>query len=240
VPGAVTFAGCLTQACIDATATSALPASCGSARRVMQYLMNRSNRDRYSPTSTWAAGATLYALRQQVGDPMFRAIERAWVTTFRGRSASTEDFIALASRVSGQDLTAFLRDWLFGTTTAGDLTAPVATTGRASERMDCRSSGSAPMSVSGARVRGLAIAPRVHTIVTCHPSGARTTIVDGLGAGDSDGTRRRTGKGREEEADQEGDQGDPDPGRRQVEEATHLPCTRTRRTGCLHPHRIPG
>lgn len=62
-------------------------------------------------------GLTLYALRQQVGDPTFRAIERAWVTTFRGRSASTEDFIALASRVSGQDLTAFLRDWLFGTTT---------------------------------------------------------------------------------------------------------------------------
>lgn len=62
-------------------------------------------------------GLTLYALRQQIGDPAFRAVERAWVTTFRGRSASTEDFIALASRVSGQDLTAFLRDWLFGTTT---------------------------------------------------------------------------------------------------------------------------
>jgi aminopeptidase N len=60
---------------------------------------------------------TLYALRQQVGDPTFRAIERAWVRTFRGRSASTEDFIALASRVSGQDLTVFLRDWLFGTKT---------------------------------------------------------------------------------------------------------------------------
>jgi aminopeptidase N len=62
-------------------------------------------------------GLTLYALRQQIGDPAFRAVERAWVTTFRGRSASTEDFIALASQVSGQDLTAFLRDWLFGTTT---------------------------------------------------------------------------------------------------------------------------
>ncbi|HEX3757319.1 MAG TPA: M1 family metallopeptidase [Kofleriaceae bacterium] len=60
---------------------------------------------------------TLYALRQQVGDPTFRAIERAWVTRFRGRSASTEDFIALASRVSGQDLNAFLHDWLFGTQT---------------------------------------------------------------------------------------------------------------------------
>jgi aminopeptidase N len=60
---------------------------------------------------------SLYALRQQVGDATFRAIERAWVTEFRGRSAGTADFIALASRVSGQDLTAFLTAWLFGTTT---------------------------------------------------------------------------------------------------------------------------
>jgi hypothetical protein len=62
-------------------------------------------------------GLTLYALRQQVGDATFRAIERAWVTRFRGRSAATEDFIALASQVAGQDLSGFLRDWLFGTTT---------------------------------------------------------------------------------------------------------------------------
>jgi aminopeptidase N len=69
-------------------------------------------------SNVYVGGAlTLYALRQQIGDPAFRAVERAWVTTFRGGSASTEDFIALASQVSGQDLTAFLRDWLFGTKT---------------------------------------------------------------------------------------------------------------------------
>jgi aminopeptidase N len=59
----------------------------------------------------------LYALRQQVGDATFREIERAWVTTFRGKSASTADFIALSSQVSGQDLDAFLTDWLYGTVT---------------------------------------------------------------------------------------------------------------------------
>ncbi len=59
----------------------------------------------------------LYALRQQIGDPAFQAVERAWVTTYRGRSPSTTDFIALATRVSGQDVTAFLTDWLFGTKT---------------------------------------------------------------------------------------------------------------------------
>jgi aminopeptidase N len=69
-------------------------------------------------SNVYLGGAlALYALRQQIGDSAFQAVERAWVTTFRGRSASTADFIALASRVSGQDVTALLEDWLFGTTT---------------------------------------------------------------------------------------------------------------------------
>jgi aminopeptidase N len=62
-------------------------------------------------------GLALYALRQQVGDATFKEIERAWVTTFGGKSASTADFIALSSRVSGQDLDEFLTDWLYGTVT---------------------------------------------------------------------------------------------------------------------------
>jgi aminopeptidase N len=59
----------------------------------------------------------LYALRQQIGDAAFQQVEREWVTRFRGLSASTDDFIALASEVSQQDLTAFLSDWLYGTVT---------------------------------------------------------------------------------------------------------------------------
>jgi aminopeptidase N len=59
----------------------------------------------------------LYALRQQIGDPAFRAVEREWVRRYSRRSASTADFIALASEVSGQDLTAFLNAWIYGTTT---------------------------------------------------------------------------------------------------------------------------
>jgi aminopeptidase N len=59
----------------------------------------------------------LYALRQVVGAETFQRIERAWVRRYQGRSASTDDFIALASHVSGRNLTGFLRDWLYGTTT---------------------------------------------------------------------------------------------------------------------------
>ena len=59
----------------------------------------------------------LYALRQQVGAATFQRIEREWLRAYEGRSASTDDFIALASRVSGQDLSGFLRAWVYGTTT---------------------------------------------------------------------------------------------------------------------------
>ncbi|WP_210408226.1 M1 family metallopeptidase [Allokutzneria sp. NRRL B-24872] len=55
----------------------------------------------------------LYALRQKVGAATFEKIERAWVAQYRDKAASTADYIALASRESGTDLTAFLRSWLY-------------------------------------------------------------------------------------------------------------------------------
>jgi aminopeptidase N len=59
----------------------------------------------------------LYALRQVVGAATFQRIERGWLQSYAGRSAGTDDFIALASRISGRDLSGFLRGWLYGTTT---------------------------------------------------------------------------------------------------------------------------
>ncbi|WP_458249402.1 M1 family metallopeptidase [Streptomyces sp. MAI_2237] len=59
----------------------------------------------------------LYALRQVVGEDVFHAIERAFLDRYRNSSATTDDYIAVASEVSGQDLTGFLRDWLYGTKT---------------------------------------------------------------------------------------------------------------------------
>jgi aminopeptidase N len=59
----------------------------------------------------------LYALRQVVGAATFQRIEREWVSRYEGKSASTDDFIALASQVSGRNLTGFLRDWVYGTKT---------------------------------------------------------------------------------------------------------------------------
>jgi len=60
---------------------------------------------------------TLYALRQRIGTAAFARLERAWVRKYAGSTAGTPEFIALASKVSGHDQTAFLTAWLFGTTT---------------------------------------------------------------------------------------------------------------------------
>ncbi|MGW2725042.1 M1 family metallopeptidase [Streptomyces sp. NPDC001492] len=59
----------------------------------------------------------LYALRQVVGEDVFHAIERCFLDRYRNSAATTEDYIAVASEVSGQDLSGFLKDWLYGTKT---------------------------------------------------------------------------------------------------------------------------
>jgi aminopeptidase N len=73
--------------------------------------------DVFNPNVYYGGALTLFALRQQIGDVKFQQLERAWVKKYKGRSASTQDFIALASHVSGQSLDAFLNAWLYGTTT---------------------------------------------------------------------------------------------------------------------------
>jgi aminopeptidase N len=70
----------------------------------------------FSPDVYDGGALALYALRQRVGARTFQRIERAWVTTYRGRSASTSDFIDLASIIARQDLHGFLDGWLYGRT----------------------------------------------------------------------------------------------------------------------------
>jgi aminopeptidase N len=59
----------------------------------------------------------LYALRQEIGRTAFEQLERAWVATYRDETATTADFVSLASRISGRDLREFFRGWLYGTKT---------------------------------------------------------------------------------------------------------------------------
>jgi aminopeptidase N len=68
--------------------------------------------------NTDAAGAlTLYALRNLVGADTFRRIEQTFFDRYRNRSATTADYVEVANRVSGRDLTGFFHDWLYTTRT---------------------------------------------------------------------------------------------------------------------------
>ncbi|AXG80664.1 M1 family metallopeptidase [Streptomyces paludis] len=56
----------------------------------------------------------LYALRQEIGDAAFQRLERDWVRDHRDATATTADFVALASEAAGRDLRDFLGPWLYG------------------------------------------------------------------------------------------------------------------------------
>lgn len=56
--------------------------------------------------------ATLYALRQEIGDAAFGELSRAWPQGFADSTATTEDFQELAEEISGRDLAAFFDAWV--------------------------------------------------------------------------------------------------------------------------------
>jgi aminopeptidase N len=65
--------------------------------------------------SYYGGALVLYALRQRIGTPAFEQVERTWVQRYRDSVAGTDDFIALAADISGdQGVIPFLRDWLYG------------------------------------------------------------------------------------------------------------------------------
>jgi aminopeptidase N len=59
----------------------------------------------------------LTGLRTMVGDDVFRRIEQTFFDRFRDRSASAQDYIDVANRVSGRNLTRYFHDWLYSPTT---------------------------------------------------------------------------------------------------------------------------
>ena len=76
------------------------------------------NRGKQFSNNVYFGGAlVLFALRQRIGTPAFERLEHDWAQDNAGQSRSTDDFIAFASKSSGQDLTGFLRAWLYGTST---------------------------------------------------------------------------------------------------------------------------
>src|SRR5215204_289412 len=62
----------------------------------------------------YAGGAVLLSeLRQRLGDETFFKLLQQWATRNRYSNATSDDFIALAEEISGQELDAFFTDWLY-------------------------------------------------------------------------------------------------------------------------------
>lgn len=62
----------------------------------------------------YAGGAlVLHELRERLGDETFFRLLQEWAARYRYSTVTTEDFIALAEDVSGEDLDAFFTDWLY-------------------------------------------------------------------------------------------------------------------------------
>lgn len=70
--------------------------------------------DMFSSTVYERGAWTLHALRLQVGDEAFFRIIREYYRRHAGGNVSTAGFIAVANEVSGQDLTEFLNNWIYG------------------------------------------------------------------------------------------------------------------------------
>ncbi|GGM09042.1 zinc metalloprotease [Streptomyces fumigatiscleroticus] len=71
----------------------------------------------FRPSVYDGAALALYALRQKIGRPAFERLERAWVSLYRDGTATTDDFVRLASQISGRDLSGFFHGWLYGAKT---------------------------------------------------------------------------------------------------------------------------
>jgi aminopeptidase N len=86
-----------------------------------QIIVADPQRDTMFANAVYRRGAmTLQALREKIGDGPFFQILRTWVAEHLHGTATTEEFIALSERISGQDLSNFFQVWLY---TAGKPTA---------------------------------------------------------------------------------------------------------------------
>jgi aminopeptidase N len=88
-------------------------ASAGLVARVPRSTARPSAGDLFGFNSYEGGAVILHALRKTIGDTLFFTLLRRWVAENSGTSRTTENFVALASEVAGQDLTQFFATWLY-------------------------------------------------------------------------------------------------------------------------------
>ncbi len=67
----------------------------------------------FSDTVYLRGALTLQALREEIGSGPFFELLRAWVATHDDSAASTQDLIDLSEELSGHDLDALFKEWLY-------------------------------------------------------------------------------------------------------------------------------
>ena len=67
----------------------------------------------FNGTVYYRGGMTLQALREKIGDLAFFQLMRTWAQQNRYGNVTTAQFIALAEKLSGRDLTQFFKVWIF-------------------------------------------------------------------------------------------------------------------------------
>jgi len=70
----------------------------------------------FSSAVYYRGGMTLAALRHRIGSHDFFRLLRTWTAQHRYGTATTGQFIALAEKVSGKNLDAFFKTWLWDRT----------------------------------------------------------------------------------------------------------------------------
>jgi aminopeptidase N len=98
---------------------------------------------------------TLHQLRLAVGDGDFFRILRRWATSREGDNVTTDEFIGLAERVSGEELSALFDTWLF------TATKPELATALDAQRAASSSSGR-PLEARTGRLAGKSARVGVH------------------------------------------------------------------------------
>jgi aminopeptidase N len=69
----------------------------------------------FGPAVYQRGAMTVHALRRTIGDEAFGKLLTTWTAEQRDGTATTDEFIATAEKVSGKDLTSLFDAWLFGT-----------------------------------------------------------------------------------------------------------------------------
>lgn len=69
--------------------------------------------DIFAPQIYTRGGMTLEALHEIVGESKMNELLTAWFARYRDANATTAQFVALAQQITGKDLGAFFKQWLF-------------------------------------------------------------------------------------------------------------------------------